>query len=1093
MPRIYDESPFYERDNIIKNYYKLLAIPGRYAQASEFTEIQSVLLECIKSIGDSLFKDGNVQSGCDIIVNGNSVTITEGRIYLDGIVRNSKEAKLVITGAGTEIITARLEETLISESDDTSLLDPATDSSSAFQPGCFRVKQEIVFEVNGEGSTVAMIVDGKLQNYIVEKPQMDIINEVLARRTFAESGNYIVSGFELKELDYEIDDTLLVGLSKGQAFIKGFEVINPTDTTFTIDKALVYRDVIGEPKRCSRTENSFSLINNPLKEISRVFVTLTSTDTIVYNYLVSEYELKNQPVSEILSIDGYTQGVDYRLSNNKVVWLGQKTPENGTNFTVSYAYKSLLTEGTDYLLYPGDITTISITNEALLDNSEVLVDYSYYLARRDTICLDATGSAVVVKGIDGDLDECFAPQVHDTSVLPLGEILIYPNSNKYEIINDTVKVSTMKRIQNAIERLDKLEYNVMMSALDRELYDQESSEQLRAMFTESFVNYDRLDMNFQECRLSMDVFEGKMYPYFEDTRHDLLLSSNPNNRYGIIGDVYTLPYTSRNILSQLNTTGTMLVNPYQAFDPIMTIEISPSIDTWVNTTTEKVTQNGGTTYRNYTGWSAYVNAVRSATGKNVTGNDTIVSTSQSLGTKVIKDSESAYMRQREVKIISKTFPSTSNNVRCTFDGRAVALTPLNTTSKGTSSGSVRPDANGLLEASFTVPKNVPCGTVEVRLYDGNLEGFAQYRATGRDRVLRETILVTRVVYQYVDPLAQTFVLNDTRVVTGVDLYFGAKDNHSATVQIRNVEVGMPGKIIYSESVIPAKDIKTSANGTAVTHVTFPNVVQCEKDTEYCIVVLTDSPKLSLHIAKLGDKTLDGSKYITSNPYTTGVLLSSSNASTWTPHQDMDLKFAIYGAVFESKGELNFSEVTINNADRLLYTIDILNGISSQAVIYSNVNNSGASLVEPWIPYELDTHAKSCNVRIAMSTEDSNQSPLINKDSTGIISFISENYACYISKNIILETECQEIKVVLNTSSHSDNTVKVWYATDGIGQDWVELTGATSRTVDLRTKQLEFTKDSLSIKNFRIKVEISTTNTCSRPFISKLGVIFNESL
>jgi hypothetical protein len=32
---------------------------------------------------------------------------------------------------------------------------------------------------------------------------MDIINEVLARRTFAESGNYIVSGFELKELDYE--------------------------------------------------------------------------------------------------------------------------------------------------------------------------------------------------------------------------------------------------------------------------------------------------------------------------------------------------------------------------------------------------------------------------------------------------------------------------------------------------------------------------------------------------------------------------------------------------------------------------------------------------------------------------------------------------------------------------------------------------------------------------------------------------------------------------------------------------------------------------------------------------------------------------
>ena len=177
----------------------------------------------------------------------------------------------------------------------------------------------------------------------------------------------------------------------------------------------------------------------------------------------------------------------------------------------------------------------------------------------------------------------------------------------------------------------------------------------------------------------------------------------------------------------------------------------------------------------------------------------------------------------------------------------------------------------------------------------------------------------------------------------------------------------------------------------------------------------------------------------------------------------------------------------------MYTIDILNGISSQAVVYSNVNNTGFNLVEPWQSYELETHAKSCNVRIAMSTMDSNQSPMINKDSLGIISFISENSACYVSKNTILETECQELKILLNTSSHPDNTIKVWYATDGIGQVWNEVTGFKERTVDVKTKQLEFFKDGLSIKNFRIKVEISTTNTCSRPFISKLGVIFNESL
>ena len=86
MPNIYNESPFYERDNLLKNYYKLLAVPGRYAQASEFTEIQSLLLGCIKSIGDSLFNEGNIQSGCEVVLNGTEVTITPGRIYLDGVV-----------------------------------------------------------------------------------------------------------------------------------------------------------------------------------------------------------------------------------------------------------------------------------------------------------------------------------------------------------------------------------------------------------------------------------------------------------------------------------------------------------------------------------------------------------------------------------------------------------------------------------------------------------------------------------------------------------------------------------------------------------------------------------------------------------------------------------------------------------------------------------------------------------------------------------------------------------------------------------------------------------------------------------------------
>lgn len=1084
MPNIYNESPFYERDNLLKNYYKLLAVPGRYAQASEFTEIQSLLLGCIKSIGDSLFNEGNIQSGCEVVLNGTEVTITPGRIYLDGVVRDTVESKVQITGVGIEHITARISENLITEDMDDSLYDPAVGTSTAYQPGCFRVHQEVVFEVNGDGYSIATLENGAMQNFVVEKPQMDVISEVLARRTFAESGNYVVDGFMLKDLDYEENGRLLVGLTKGQAFIKGYEVYRPVDTTFYVDKATTLRPVVGEPKQYSTDSKAFELINNPVNQVSKVFVTLTHSETLVYNNLVAEYPLQKTPVADITSVttSGRTliKGTDYKLSNNKLIFTGTSVPTNGTNFEVKYNYKCTLVENTDYKVHRGDKTIVEIVNTTMLNNSEVLIDYDYYLARMDTICLDNRGNAIVIKGLDNDSHLCYAPEVHDLSYLSIGTIFVYPNSEQYDIINDTVRVSTMQRIQNAIERLDKIEYNLTMTTLDQEFLTQENSEQLRGMFTEAFINYDRIDNSFEDVRLSIDPETGRMLPYFEDVPHALSVSNASTNRYGVIGDVYTLPYSKVKAISQNETTGTMLVNPYQAFDPIMTVNITPSVDTWVNVHKTTTTQTR-TVYRNYAWWSDY------------NRNRNTQTTQHSLGEVVTSESSSVYMRQRDVTIISKTFPYESKNVRCTFNGIPVALRPLNTTRQGDSSGSVRPDINGLLEAVFTIPANVKCGTVEVKLYDANLVGYAQYRATGIERNVRETILVTNSVARYVDPLAQTFVFSETRILTGADVFLMDKDSHNVTIQVRNVETGLPGKIVYTEVAVPAKDIPVSSNGNSALHVDFPNAIQCEKDTEYCIVILTDSPKLRAFIAKLGEKTLSGSKYITSNPYATGVLLSSSNASTWTPHQDMDLKFALYTAKFESTGEINFNSFNMDNADRLLYTIDILNGISTSTDIQSKINNGAYQSVQPWEAYELDTHAKSCQVRIKMTSSSQYQSPLINRDSAQVISFHSENSATYITKNMILNDECQEVKVMFNTSSLPGNDVKVYIATDGIGQAWTELTPSASYPIDAKNKQLEYVKNNLKISNFRIKIVISTTNTCSKPYISKLGVILNESL
>ncbi len=68
--------------------------------------------------------------------------------------------------------------------------------------------------------------------------------------------------------------------------------------------------------------------------------------------------------------------------------------------------------------------------------------------------------------------------------------------------------------------------------------------------------------------------------------------------------------------------------------------------------------------------------------------------------------------------------------------------------------------------------------------------------------------------------------------------------------------------------------------------------------EYSFVVLTDDAEHSLFVAEIGKIDLDLDAVITEQPFTIGVLLSSSNASTWTVHNEADLWFELLGCRFD---------------------------------------------------------------------------------------------------------------------------------------------------------------------------------------------------
>ena len=65
----------------------------------------------------------------------------------------------------------------------------------------------------------------------------------------------------------------------------------------------------------------------------------------------------------------------------------------------------------------------------------------------------------------------------------------------------------------------------------------------------------------------------------------------------------------------------------------------------------------------------------------------------------------------------------------------------------------------------------------------------------------------------------------------------------------------------------------------------------------------------MYYAELGKNMLDSGTQLVVNPYATGVMFSSSNASTWTAHQGADLKFELYRSYYTGNGEIIFNNVT----------------------------------------------------------------------------------------------------------------------------------------------------------------------------------------
>lgn len=227
-------------------------------------------------------------------------------------------------------------------------------------------------------------------------------------------------------------------------------------------------------------------------------------------------------------------------------------------------------------------------------------------------------------------------------------------------------------------------------------------------------------------------------------------------------------------------------------------------------------------------------------------------------------------------------------------------TPLRSSSAGFYS------ANGTIIYQQTTITNTVVNTVTTTITNTTNKVTTNNITNNLNRVVATTV-------HYNDPLAQTFIVSDTInpsgiFVSSIDLYFKNKPDNPIplTVQLRNVVNGLPVSFEHltgaNKKIMPS-DVTTSTNGSVATNIKFDSPVYLTPG-EYAIVLISNADEYEVFVAEMGKKMI-GTNVVISEPPAMGVLLKSTNASTWTPVQEMDLTFRINKAVFNTSGTVRF--------------------------------------------------------------------------------------------------------------------------------------------------------------------------------------------
>lgn len=294
------------------------------------------------------------------------------------------------------------------------------------------------------------------------------------------------------------------------------------------------------------------------------------------------------------------------------------------------------------------------------------------------------------------------------------------------------------------------------------------------------------------------------------------------------------------------------------------------------------------------------------------------------------------------------------------------------------------------------------------------------------KIIYKTYSTTLVTSRWVgDPVAQTFKSMDPLFLAGIDLFFVAKAadiRSNVFFMIRETsEDGFPtGKTIY-EKMLNRNDIIIGDNYPA-TYIPFEYPVYIEAGKEYAFIIGATTNGYKMLYAKMGNKDLITNQQVLYNAHVTGVMLESSNDSTWSAVQDSDVKYNLYNAIFDltprpyyildvnDKGSFTNQNFTMCNTTIPYTVFDYTDVFTNYRIngedLVSEIDMPGWSILDVEEKYRFYASPENMtqmnhNIRVVLYSEHYKMSPVVNFG--GFESFYGKykNQGSYIQQPISL--------------------------------------------------------------------------------------------